>query len=273
MFGTTFVQHVIGGYEFLLRFYAPGDKIYIFGFSRGAYTARFLSEMLDNIGLLSMGNDAMIRFAWDTFSDYQRMGGTHQGAKVNVDDVKKAVKNHGAGTTDDGSKPKTKAEVKAYMDVFKSTFCRDGVRAHFLGLFDCVASVAVFDVRKNSTPYVPRAPANHIRHAISIHERRTKFKPSLFLIAPDTKPDSVDSLKEVWFAGNHGDVGGGWPLQFDPRTNKNYDYLVSDVALRWMVEEVQEVDRLYPVSPVTRRYNCVAKLKHLLLGEYITMED
>jgi uncharacterized protein (DUF2235 family) len=250
MFGTTFVQHVIGGYEFLLRFYAPGDKIYIFGFSRGAYTARFLSEMLDNIGLLSMGNDAMVRFAWETFSDYQRLGGTHQGLKVDPDDLKKAIKNHGAGrpAPDTGSKPKTKTEVKAYMDIFKSTFCRDGVRVHFLGLFDCVASVAVFDINKNSTPYIPRAPADHIRHAISIHERRTKFKPSLFLIHPQTKADSVTSLKEVWFAGNHGDVGGGWPLQIDPRTNTKYPYLLSDVALRWMVEEVQAVDRKYPVS-------------------------
>jgi hypothetical protein len=75
MFGGSFVHHVLGGYQFLLSFYAPGDKIYIFGFSRGAYTARFLSEMIDNIGLLSRGNEEMIRFAWDTFSDYQRLGG------------------------------------------------------------------------------------------------------------------------------------------------------------------------------------------------------
>jgi uncharacterized protein (DUF2235 family) len=62
-FGTFFVNHVIGGYQFLLRYYNQGDKIYIFSFSRGAYTARFLSEMIDRIGLLSMGNEEMIAFA------------------------------------------------------------------------------------------------------------------------------------------------------------------------------------------------------------------
>jgi len=45
-----------------MRYYSQGDKIYIFGFSRGAYTARFLSKMIDSIGLLSMGNEEMISF-------------------------------------------------------------------------------------------------------------------------------------------------------------------------------------------------------------------
>lgn len=40
--------------QFLMRYYSPGDNIYLFGFSRGAYTARFLAEMLDHVGLLSV---------------------------------------------------------------------------------------------------------------------------------------------------------------------------------------------------------------------------
>lgn len=47
--GTTFEYHVSAGYKFLMRFYSPGDAIYIFGFSRGAYTARFLAEMINVI--------------------------------------------------------------------------------------------------------------------------------------------------------------------------------------------------------------------------------
>jgi len=52
--GTSFDQHVMAGYRFLMRYYTPGDDIYFFGFSRGAYTARFLAEMLDHVGLLSV---------------------------------------------------------------------------------------------------------------------------------------------------------------------------------------------------------------------------
>lgn len=54
-FGLSFRHHVIAGYQFIMRYYSPGDCIYIFGFSRGAYTARFLAEMLQKIGLLSRG--------------------------------------------------------------------------------------------------------------------------------------------------------------------------------------------------------------------------
>jgi len=54
----------MGGYKFLMRYYNVGDDIYLFGFSRGAYTARFLAEMLDHVGLLSAGNEEMARFAW-----------------------------------------------------------------------------------------------------------------------------------------------------------------------------------------------------------------
>jgi uncharacterized protein (DUF2235 family) len=293
MFAGSFVDHVIGGYRFLLRYYTPGDKVYIFGFSRGAYTARFLAEMIDNIGLLSKGNEEMIRFAWQAFSDYQQLGGKFNGTKVSTaskedDDVDaydaaadcafpedrhlykssthvangtsdKAVKpwtgdpsqnpaalykKHGAGV-DKNMSPKQRA--KLYMDIFRSTFCRKGVKVYFLGLFDCVNSVAAFDVHKNSTPYMPKAPARHVRHAVSVHERRANFKPSLFLLNKEQTEDpdyakklGIESLKEIWFAGNHGDVGGGWPLE--TVDSQESDYLLSDVALKWMVAEVRLVD-------------------------------
>lgn len=50
-----------------MRYYNVGDDIFLFGFSRGAYTARFLAEMLDHVGLLSAGNEEMATFAWKAF--------------------------------------------------------------------------------------------------------------------------------------------------------------------------------------------------------------
>jgi uncharacterized protein (DUF2235 family) len=70
----------------------------------------------------------------------------------------------------------------------------------------------------------------HIRHAVSINERRVKFKPALFLTDPRRQVDAY--IKEVWFAGNHGDIGGGWP------SDRN-NFQLSDMALKWMVEELQ----------------------------------
>jgi uncharacterized protein (DUF2235 family) len=60
--GSSLDDHVMGGYKFLMRYYRTGDEIYLFGFSRGAYTARFLAEMIDHIGLLSQGNEELIHF-------------------------------------------------------------------------------------------------------------------------------------------------------------------------------------------------------------------
>ena len=157
------MSHVLAGYSFIMRYYNPGDHIYIFGFSRGAYTARFLAEMVHSIGLLSRGNEEMVRFAEATFSDYMRARGNDPMKQVDRDRI-------------------------AFMNNFKETFCRPAVTVHFLGLFDCVNSVGQFEIPLFRTSYqaIATPPATHIRHAISIHERRLKFKPALFLIDDNT---------------------------------------------------------------------------------------
>lgn len=68
--GSSFAEHVMGGYKFLMRYYSSEDDLYFFGFSRGAYTARFLAEMLDHVGLLSAGNEELTKFAWKTYAKW-----------------------------------------------------------------------------------------------------------------------------------------------------------------------------------------------------------
>ncbi len=60
-------EHVTDAYRFLMRYYQEGDSIFIFGFSRGAYTARAVAAMLHKVGLLTQGNEELIPFAWDIF--------------------------------------------------------------------------------------------------------------------------------------------------------------------------------------------------------------
>ena len=114
---------------------------------------------------------------------------------------------------------------------FKDTFCRQDVKIRFLGLFDCVNSVGSFEVPcwRSSFPRDATAPADHVRHAVSIDERRSKFRPALF-------PEKIKGcdIKEVWFPGNHGDVGGGWP-----RDGKKP--LLSDIPLAWMIDEMKNL--------------------------------
>ena len=92
------------------------DDIYFFGFSRGAYVARFLAEMLDHVGLLSQGNEEMARFAWKAFAQWQVRG-------ENNDEEKQK-----------------KQEMLEYLQAFRDTFSRPVRRIRFLGLFDTVNS-------------------------------------------------------------------------------------------------------------------------------------
>ncbi|KAH1496846.1 hypothetical protein KXX57_006225 [Aspergillus fumigatus] len=73
--GSTLADHVMGGYEFLKRYYCPGNQIYFFGFSRGTYVARFLAEMVDKIGLLEAGNEELIHSVGKTFAKSQQCSG------------------------------------------------------------------------------------------------------------------------------------------------------------------------------------------------------
>ncbi|KAJ4410036.1 hypothetical protein N0V85_004012, partial [Neurospora sp. IMI 360204] len=157
--GTSFDQHVVGGYRFLMRFYRTNDEIYIFGFSRGAYVARFLAEMLDYIGLLSHGNEEMVRFAWKAFSNWQAR---------RSDDSPEGVQK--------------KKKMYEFLKGFRETFSRPVRRIRFLGLFDTVNSVPQFEsawMERSKFPYTARTSAKVVRHAVSIDERRAKFRQDL----------------------------------------------------------------------------------------------
>lgn len=82
--GTSFDDHVVGGYKFLMQYYSPGDNIYMFGFSRGSYTARFLAEMIDWVGLITHGNEEMIQFAWRTFSKWKAIDSNNKEARMKL---------------------------------------------------------------------------------------------------------------------------------------------------------------------------------------------
>ncbi|KAI5464996.1 hypothetical protein BGZ63DRAFT_168455 [Mariannaea sp. PMI_226] len=162
--GTSFDQHVVGGYKFLQRYYEVGDELYFFGFSRGAYVARFLAEMLDYIGLLSHGNEEMVKFAWKAFAEWQARE-TPTGSDKEAQEKRKK--------TD---------EMFRFMKGFRETFSRPVGRIRFLGLFDTVNSVPRFEaawMQRSKFPYTARSSAKVIRHAVSIDERRAKFRQDL----------------------------------------------------------------------------------------------
>ncbi|GAO17951.1 uncharacterized protein UV8b_01005 [Ustilaginoidea virens] len=183
--GSSFDQHVVGGYRFLMRFYQSGDEIYMFGFSRGAYIARFLAEMLDYVGLLCHGNEEMVKFAWKAFAQWQsRKPASNDGNDGN--DNENDNDNDNDEQRDPAKVEKTR-KMYNYMKGFRETFSRPVGRIRFLGLFDTVNSVPRFEtawMQRSKFPYTARTSARTIRHAVSIDERRAKFRQDLMYQKP-----------------------------------------------------------------------------------------
>ena len=142
MFGRGLLDDVGDAYEFLMNEYRPGDRIFLFGFSRGAYTARALAGMLRMFGLVRRGDPILIRYVTRMFR-YRHRDTFHVAAEF----------------------------AKAF-----SVECRP----HFIGLWDTVSSVGwIYDPVK--LPYTANNPAVAIvRHAISIDERRCFFWQNLW---------------------------------------------------------------------------------------------
>ncbi|KAL9577011.1 MAG: hypothetical protein Q9212_006652 [Teloschistes hypoglaucus] len=225
--GTSFDQHVIAGYRFAMRYHEEGDKIFMFGFSRGAFTARFLARMISTVGLLSKGNEELVPFAYRTYQEYE-MG---------------------------DKRPEDAQKYQKYMEKFKATFCRDSATVHFLGLFDTVSSVGYFETGLSKRKVLPEIfnTATHVRHAVAIDERRCKFKAAL--LSQDNKHESTklkgEDIQEVFFPGNHGDVGGGWPPKDSPGKTEAEDPLqLSDLALEWMIAELDKLPKVHPTDQI-----------------------
>jgi len=143
-FGYGISDNVADVYQFLMRTYDLGDKIYVFGFSRGAYTARALCGMLHIVGLLTSGNEALIPYAIRMI--------------------------------------KSRTIDFAVVADFKKTFSRD-CNIHFIGVWDTVSSVG-WIYNAVQFPFTARNPSVNIaRHAVSIDERRAFYRQNLFVDA------------------------------------------------------------------------------------------
>ncbi|KAF2704992.1 hypothetical protein K504DRAFT_389108 [Pleomassaria siparia CBS 279.74] len=251
---TSFDVHVMAGYRFLMNHYKPGAKIYMFGFSRGAFTARFLARMINRVGLLSKGNDEMIPFAYSLYQSWEQ---AKDEKEIDVQH-KKNLLNNFTSTFCRRDKSYHKEEGKV---------CYTPVKIYFLGIFDCVSSVAVLETPFGRTPKPVSVvgTAEHVRHAVAVDEFRVKFKAAL--LNQDLyyeKYEHDEDVKEVWFPGNHGDVGGGWPAHSpeeqeakpiwwhkilrvffkDPSGRATKDrsddaYQMSDIPLSWMIREIE----------------------------------
>jgi uncharacterized protein (DUF2235 family) len=179
-FGYGLKGNVVECYTFLMRNWEPGDRIYLFGFSRGAYTVRALAGMLRLVGLLEPGQENLIPYALRLF--WKRHG-------KNID----------------------WGHVKRFSGEFaRQDFHQWGYPVEFLGVWDTVKAVGWF-TRRLQLPYTRLLKSvKTVRHACSLDEWRAQYKA--YTVSEEQMRLADRDMKEVWFAGVHSDVGG----TFDP---------------------------------------------------------
>jgi uncharacterized protein (DUF2235 family) len=148
-FGYGISDNIADAYQFLMNNFAEDDQLYVFGFSRGAYTARALCGMLHGVGLLTRGNDGLIPYAIRMI--------------------------------------KSKKIDFALLADFKKTFSRT-CKPHFVGVWDTVSSLGwVYNpVYFPFTTATHNEDLQMVRHAVSIDEHRAFFRQHLF--GPPKKP-------------------------------------------------------------------------------------
>jgi uncharacterized protein (DUF2235 family) len=199
--GKGINKNIKDGYRYIVQNYRPGDEIYLFGFSRGAYTVRSLAGLINNIGILKRPDARLIE---DGFKHYKK--------------------------TSKAFAPEGDASLK-----FRGDYSHASRKVAFLGVWDTVGSLgipmSVMGILDANDEFYDTKIGRNVgvaRHAIAIDEKRSDFEPTI--IEPRKQADDV---KQVWFAGCHSDIGGG--LKPDRGGG-----VLSDHPLRWMIKEASK---------------------------------
>jgi uncharacterized protein (DUF2235 family) len=218
MAGAGIDKNIKDVYKFLMLNYTVGDEIYLFGFSRGAYTARSLAGFIRNCGILKPENIHLVDEAYELYRD------------------------RNAYTQPDSD----------LMKGFKNKFCFENITPiKFIGVWDTVGSLGMpfrskrkynlerykfHDVKISST-------IDFAYHALAIDERRSIFSPTLWELSDTVKnnPNHKQIMEQRWFAGVHCNVGGGY-----------VDCGLSDAALKWLIDKATAVGLNFNLDALTK---------------------
>jgi len=195
-FAAGFKNNIFDAYTYLMSVYNEGDRVYLFGFSRGSYTVRALAGLLDGYGLLQRGNEGHLPYAWRLYAKQHKDRTRHSMHPLDHEAL-----------------------------AFKQTFSHKHFTLHFVGVWDTVSSVGwvntpvrLFNVGQNEIIETGR-------HAVSIDERRCFYEDNLWgLPIKGTTQDIV----QVWFAGVHSDVGGSYAQNESAPSNITLEWMLGE---------------------------------------------
>jgi uncharacterized protein (DUF2235 family) len=218
-FGAGLARNIRRAYNFLSRHYSVGDQVFIFGFSRGAFTARSLAGYIGAAGLLK--NDCYTPVLESKSWYYYRLD----------------------------PKDRTRSVWNELQPNMHSSF-----DIECLAVFDTVGALGVpihYFWRENRDLFgfhdvEVSSITNRNLHALAVDEHRDSFRPSVWRTP---KFHTVNShTEQVWFPGCHADVGGGYIDE--AARQKHYPYALDDVSLDWMLKRLA---KYYPDFPTIRQ--------------------
>lgn len=212
-FGDGLDDNIFDAFRFLVANYEPGDEIFLFGFSRGAFTARSICGMIRKCGVVK---------------------------RTSIDQYGPAMRLY----RDSKTHPDNPLAVRFRTD--HSCCGADPVKIRFIGVWDTVGSLGIplrglrWLTRRKHVFHDTELSGivQTARHALAIDEHRAPFEPTLWL--EKAKPNQ--SVEQVWFPGVHSDVGGGYP-----------ETQLSDIPLRWMLDEARAAGLALDGDVMTKR--------------------
>ena len=196
--GRGIHKNILDGYRFIVQNYAAGDRLYLFGFSRGAYTVRALCGLINNCGIVKRPDARLIQQAFSLYKS-------------------PATRNH----------PEGEAAVR-----FRREHAHRSRSVAFVGVWDTVGALGIpfslMGLLDSHDEFYDTKLGHNVkiaRHALAIDEQRQDFEPTVWV------PRTGIDMKQVWFAGVHSDIGGSYGPDEDTGAE------VSDTALAWMLDE------------------------------------
>lgn len=226
--GVGLSNNVQSAYDFLAANYLDGDKIYLFGFSRGAYTVRSLAGLIGQVGgLLEKRDMDLFPFVFRIYMSREHRGELSTGSQEKIEAAVHAVL--------------TEHEIGGNFDrLVQALLAARPARIFFIGVWDTVGALGVpggglRKIGQSKYNFHDTELSERIRfayHALAIDEQRKTFEPTLWTRAKGRGTAAglwPQTLEQVWFSGVHSNIGGGYP-----------DCGLSDIAFLWMVDKAQQ---------------------------------
>jgi len=219
--GAGLDQNIFEAYRFLVANYLPGDELYLFGFSRGAYTVRSLAGMIRKCGIVRRDRVLNEGTAIDLYRDEQK-----------PDDPGPCAYRRDSSIT--GSEP---------------------VPIKFIGVWDTVGALGIPGSTSKRYAFHDTKLSGTVEHAyqaLAVDERRKAFTPTIW-----TSARKDQKLEQVWFCGSHSDVGGGIASKGLPAITLEW---MCDKARQAGLALDSDVQAAYPLQPdVLARFNFIER--------------